>query len=93
MYFPKDAVLLKPEEIQITNSCAVCFLGFPLVSSQLVAFSQLQFASGQRMVETYRPVLPLNGRQVYYSGGQVAVLSSLVLLTSVLCSAFSLQTV
>ncbi|XP_011606861.1 carbonic anhydrase 4b [Takifugu rubripes] len=65
----------------------------PLSREQLVAFSQLQFASGQRMVETYRPVLPLNGRQVYYSGGQVAVLSSVVLLTSVLCSAFSLQTV
>ncbi|CAG08972.1 unnamed protein product [Tetraodon nigroviridis] len=65
----------------------------PLSREQLAAFSQLEFASGQPMVETYRPVQPLNGRQVFYSGGQAAVLSSVVLISSVLCSAFSLQTV
>lgn len=61
---------------------------------QLTAFSQLQFPNGEQMVQTYRPVQPLNGRQVYYSGGHVALVSSVVLIVSVLVSsALSLQTV
>lgn len=66
----------------------------PLSRKQLTAFSQLQFPNGEQMVKTYRPVQPLNGRQVYYSGGHVAVVSSVVLIMSVLVSsALSLQTV
>uniref|UniRef100_A0A3Q3WUK5 Carbonic anhydrase n=1 Tax=Mola mola TaxID=94237 RepID=A0A3Q3WUK5_MOLML len=59
----------------------------------LAAFSQLQFPSGEAMVKTSRPVQPLNGRQVYYSGGHVALVSSAALIMSVLLSsALSLHT-
>uniref|UniRef100_A0A672Y6L8 Carbonic anhydrase n=1 Tax=Sphaeramia orbicularis TaxID=375764 RepID=A0A672Y6L8_9TELE len=62
----------------------------PLSSKQLAAFSQLKFPSGKPMVNTYRPVQPLNGRQVYYSGGHVSVVSAMVLITSVLVSSLPL---
>ncbi|XP_038549135.1 carbonic anhydrase 4b [Micropterus salmoides] len=64
----------------------------PLSRKQLAAFSQLQFASGTQMVKSYRPVQPLNGRQVYYSGGHVAVLSSGLLMSVLVSSALSLHT-
>nr|XP_057937047.1 carbonic anhydrase 4b [Doryrhamphus excisus] len=47
---------------------------------QLAAFSQLEFSSGRPMVNTFRPVQPLNGRQVYHSGGHVAGVSGALLL-------------
>ncbi|XP_035648066.1 carbonic anhydrase 4b [Oncorhynchus keta] len=56
----------------------------PLSRQQLAAFSQLQFADGKPMVGTYRPVQPLNGRQVYRSGSQVVLVSTLLLITSVI---------
>lgn len=49
------------------------------VSSQLRAFSQLKFHDGKPMVDTFRPVQPLNGRQVYRSGGSVSLASASVL--------------
>ncbi|GAA6225783.1 carbonic anhydrase 4-like [Lates japonicus] len=65
----------------------------PLSREQLAAFSQLQFSDGEQMVKTYRPVQPLNGRQVYYSGGHVALASTVLLVISVLVSSASfLQT-
>ncbi|KAK6295938.1 hypothetical protein J4Q44_G00336510 [Coregonus suidteri] len=55
----------------------------PLSRQQLAAFSQLQFADGKPMVGTYRPNQPLNGRQVYRSGNQVVLVSTLLLITSI----------
>ncbi|KAA8594177.1 carbonic anhydrase 4b [Etheostoma spectabile] len=58
----------------------------PLSRNQLAAFSKLQFSNGKQMVGTYRPVQPLNTRQVYYSGGHVALASALLLIMLVLVS-------
>ncbi|XP_070685601.1 carbonic anhydrase 4b [Pempheris klunzingeri] len=58
----------------------------PLSRKQLAAFCQLQFSDGKHMVKTYRPLQPLNGRQVYYSGVHVAVVSTVLLIMSVLLS-------
>ncbi|XP_028429738.1 carbonic anhydrase 4b isoform X2 [Perca flavescens] len=58
----------------------------PLSRNQLAAFSQLQFSNGKQMVETYRPVQPLNARQVYYSRGHGALVSTVLLIMSVLVS-------
>ncbi|XP_077597478.1 carbonic anhydrase 4a [Stigmatopora nigra] len=49
---------------------------------QLRAFSDLKFHDGKAMVGTFRPVQPLNGRQVFRSGGGVAALSSALLLVT-----------
>ncbi|XP_061917848.1 carbonic anhydrase 4b [Entelurus aequoreus] len=56
----------------------------PLSRQQLAAFSQLEFFSGRPMVNTFRPVQPLNGRQVYRSGSHVAGVSAALLLVSLL---------
>ncbi|XP_046892077.1 carbonic anhydrase 4b [Hypomesus transpacificus] len=56
----------------------------PLSKQQLAAFSKLWFADALPMVGTYRPVKPLNGRRVYYSGGHVVLLSTLLLVCSLL---------
>eukprot|EP00064_Thunnus_orientalis_P012011 superscaffoldBa00001794_g12044 len=67
----------------------------PLSRKQLAAFNHLQFSDGNQMRKTYRPVQPLNGRQIYYSGGHVAVVSTVLLISSVLVStagAFSMNT-
>ncbi|XP_063348629.1 carbonic anhydrase 4-like [Pelmatolapia mariae] len=61
----------------------------PLSRNQLAAFNQLQFYDGQKMVNNYRPVQPLNGRQVYYSRGQLALVSSVLFTMSVLLSSAS----
>lgn len=53
---------------------------------KLAAFSQLQFSDGKPMVNTYRPLQPLNGRVVYYSGGNIALMSTVLLMLSVLIS-------
>ncbi|XP_027136498.1 carbonic anhydrase 4b [Larimichthys crocea] len=65
----------------------------PLSRDQLTAFSQLLYPDGKQMVNTYRPVQPMNARQVYYSGGHVALVSTVLLFVSVLVSsALSLHT-
>ncbi|KAF3847539.1 hypothetical protein F7725_020567, partial [Dissostichus mawsoni] len=56
----------------------------PLSRKQLAAFSHLQFSNGEQMVKTFRPLQPLNGRQVYYSGGHAALVSTVLLIMSVL---------
>ncbi|KAI4814902.1 hypothetical protein KUCAC02_005078 [Chaenocephalus aceratus] len=58
----------------------------PLSRKQLAAFSHLQFSNGEQMVKTFRPLQPLNGRQVYYSGGHAALVSTVLLIMSVLVS-------
>lgn len=62
----------------------------PLSGEQLRAFSDLKFHDGKPMVDTFRPVLPLNGRQVYRSGG-TAALASTALLVAALASALGLS--
>lgn len=46
------------------------------IPSQLSAFSELKFQNGKPMVGTFRPVQPLNGRQVYRSGCSMTVASA-----------------
>ncbi|XP_041863438.1 carbonic anhydrase 4a [Melanotaenia boesemani] len=55
----------------------------PLSNEQLIAFSELQFHDGRPMVGNFRPVQPLNGRQVYHSGGTVVLVSSALLVAAV----------
>ncbi|XP_074535664.1 carbonic anhydrase 4b [Halichoeres trimaculatus] len=81
-----------------TPSCAEAVIWsvfenpIPLSRNQLNAFSKLQFSNGKQMIRTYRPVQPLNGRQVYYSRGHVEVVSTLLLIISVMgSSALSLH--
>ena len=50
---------------------------------QLRAFSELEFKDGKPMVGTFRPVQPLNGRQVYRSGGAVILASSALLMAAI----------
>lgn len=51
---------------------------------QLAEFSQLRFSDGKQMVQTYRPVQPLNGRQVFYSRGHIAAVSTGLLIMAAL---------
>ncbi|XP_034744986.1 carbonic anhydrase 4-like isoform X2 [Etheostoma cragini] len=55
----------------------------PLSMDQLRVFSELQFHNGKPMVGNFRPVQPLNGRQVFRSGGAVILVSSTLLLTAI----------
>ncbi|XP_010773959.1 carbonic anhydrase 4-like [Notothenia coriiceps] len=55
----------------------------PLSMEQLRAFSELKFHDGNSMVETFRPVQPLNGRQVFRSGGAVILASSALLMATI----------
>ncbi|CAK6971828.1 carbonic anhydrase 4a [Scomber scombrus] len=55
----------------------------PLSHDQLKTFSDLKFKDGKRMVSTFRPVQPLNGRQVYRSGGAVILASSALLVAAI----------
>lgn len=63
-----------------------------LVFLQLRAFSELKFQNGKQMVGTFRPVQPLNGRQVFRSGG-AAILASSALLVAAIAMAFALSPV
>ncbi|XP_077361126.1 carbonic anhydrase 4a [Festucalex cinctus] len=62
----------------------------PLSFDQLRAFSELKFHDGKPMVGTFRPVQPLNGRQVYRSGGAALLVSS-PLLVAALATALGLS--
>uniref|UniRef100_A0A673AVU8 Carbonic anhydrase n=1 Tax=Sphaeramia orbicularis TaxID=375764 RepID=A0A673AVU8_9TELE len=55
----------------------------PLSTEQLRTFSELKFHDGKPMVGTFRPVQPLNGRQVYRSGGAAVLASTTVLVAAV----------
>ncbi|KAK5859095.1 hypothetical protein PBY51_003186 [Eleginops maclovinus] len=55
----------------------------PLSMEQLRAFSELKFHDGKSMVGTFRPVQPLNGRQVSWSGGAVILASSFLLMAAI----------
>ncbi|XP_030602362.1 carbonic anhydrase 4a [Archocentrus centrarchus] len=55
----------------------------PLSMNQLKAFSQLQFRDGKQMKGTFRPVQPLNGRQVFRSGSAVILSNSALLLATI----------
>lgn len=62
------------------NICA-CVM-FP----QLREFSELKFHDGKAMVGTFRPVQPLNGRQVFRSGGPVILASSTFLVAAIVAA-------
>ncbi|KAG5284144.1 hypothetical protein AALO_G00023420 [Alosa alosa] len=62
----------------------------PLAKSQLSEFSRLKFDGGKSMVDTFRPVQPLNGRLVYRSGS-ATVLSSAALLVGAVVMALRLS--
>ncbi|XP_026184755.1 carbonic anhydrase 4a [Mastacembelus armatus] len=51
----------------------------PLSMDQLKAFSDIKFHDGKPMVRTFRPVQPLNGRQVFRSGSAMTLASSALL--------------
>lgn len=57
---------------------------------QLRVFSELKFHDGKPMVGTFRPVQPLNGRQVFRSGGAV-ILASSALLVAAMATALGLS--
>lgn len=61
-----------------------------LLCPQLGAFSELKFHGGMPMVATFRPVQPLNGRLVFYSGG-TTVLTSSAFLVAAVAAAFGLS--
>uniref|UniRef100_UPI0037E8C224 carbonic anhydrase 4a n=1 Tax=Semicossyphus pulcher TaxID=241346 RepID=UPI0037E8C224 len=62
----------------------------PLSMDQLKAFSELKFPDGKPMVGTFRPVQPLNGRQVFRSGGAL-ILASATLLMVAMATALGLS--
>uniref|UniRef100_A0A3P8T196 Carbonic anhydrase n=1 Tax=Amphiprion percula TaxID=161767 RepID=A0A3P8T196_AMPPE len=55
----------------------------PLSMDQLGAFSDLQFHDGKQMMGNFRPVQPLNGRQVFRSGGAMILASSALLMAAI----------
>uniref|UniRef100_A0A3B4V1C5 Carbonic anhydrase n=2 Tax=Seriola dumerili TaxID=41447 RepID=A0A3B4V1C5_SERDU len=62
----------------------------PLSVEQLKAFSDLKFHDGKPMVGTFRPVQPLNGRQVFRSGSAL-ILASSALLAAAMAAALGLS--
>ncbi|XP_023273968.1 carbonic anhydrase 4 [Seriola lalandi dorsalis] len=62
----------------------------PLSMEQLKAFSDLKFHDGKPMVGTFRPVQPLNGRQVFRSGSAL-ILASSALLAAAMAAALGLS--
>lgn len=58
----------------------------PLSKQQLSAFSHLQFHNQTAMINTYRPVQPRYGREVYHSGSYVFCVSTALLVSPVFSS-------
>uniref|UniRef100_A0A3Q2PGI7 Carbonic anhydrase n=1 Tax=Fundulus heteroclitus TaxID=8078 RepID=A0A3Q2PGI7_FUNHE len=69
-----------------TPDCAEAVVWTLFESTIPLSRNQLRFSDGTQMVQTYRPVQPLNARQVYYSKGQILVVSWVLLIMSVLLS-------
>ncbi|XP_072230871.1 carbonic anhydrase 4-like [Leuresthes tenuis] len=55
----------------------------PLSMEQLKAFSELQFHDGKPMVGNFRPIQPLNNRNVYRSSGAAILVSSTLLVAAI----------
>ncbi|MEQ2171726.1 hypothetical protein GOODEAATRI_013738 [Goodea atripinnis] len=62
----------------------------PLSMEQLRAFSKVQFRDSKLMVNNFRPIQPLNGRQVFRSGSAMLLVSS-TLLAAALAMALGLS--
>ncbi|CAL1573867.1 unnamed protein product [Knipowitschia caucasica] len=58
----------------------------PLSSDQLKAFSDLKFHDGKPMVDTFRPVQPLNNRQVFRSSTTAVIASAAVLVVALVAA-------
>ncbi|KAJ8280834.1 hypothetical protein GJAV_G00059650 [Gymnothorax javanicus] len=56
----------------------------PLSKEQISAFSTLQFSNGEPMTGTFRPVQPLNSRNVYRSGSTAILPGGIFLVISVM---------
>ncbi|XP_062872566.1 carbonic anhydrase 4b [Trichomycterus rosablanca] len=56
---------------------------------QLSAFSNLIFSNETAMVKTFRPVQPLNGREVYYSGATLASASIILVISGFLTACWT----
>ncbi|KAB5550168.1 hypothetical protein PHYPO_G00050730 [Pangasianodon hypophthalmus] len=57
---------------------------------QLSAFSDLWFENGIAMTETFRPVQPLNGRDIFYSGSNTASVSTVLVVSTLIISFLTL---
>ncbi|XP_072546753.1 carbonic anhydrase 4b [Salminus brasiliensis] len=62
-----------------------------LSKEQLSAFSALQFEDGAPMVGTFRPVQPLNGREVFYSRCNVVFVNTMLVVSAVLTTFMTLK--
>ncbi|MCI4385647.1 hypothetical protein PGIGA_G00053160 [Pangasianodon gigas] len=61
-----------------------------LSKMQLSAFSDLRFENGTAMTETFRPVQPLNGRDIFYSGSNTASVSTVLVVSTLIISFLTL---
>lgn len=92
---PRSSMLLKKHKLKVHN-LMLSFHKFELNSTvnllflQLAAFSELQFSDRKPMVGNFRPVQPLNGRQVFRSGSPV-ILASSILLVGAIATALGLS--
>ncbi|XP_060744621.1 carbonic anhydrase 4b [Tachysurus vachellii] len=62
----------------------------PLSHQQLSAFSDLWFVNGTAMIDNFRPVQPLNGRDVFYSGSNTASVSTLLAVSTLIVTIMTL---
>ncbi|XP_056611991.1 carbonic anhydrase 4b [Triplophysa dalaica] len=60
----------------------------PLSKEQLSAFSNLRFDNRSAMINTYRPVQPRYGREVYRSGSYMFYVSTMLFVSSVLTTLY-----
>ncbi|XP_066499900.1 carbonic anhydrase 4b [Hoplias malabaricus] len=55
-----------------------------LSKAQLSLFSELLFRNGMPMVDTFRPIQPLNDRKVFYSGSHIVPVSTMLVVSTAL---------
>ncbi|XP_007248669.3 carbonic anhydrase 4b [Astyanax mexicanus] len=65
----------------------------PLSRNQLSTFSTLQFDNETAMVGTFRPVQPLNSREVFYSGCTVVSVNAVLVVGTIFTTIFTLNTI